>query len=104
MRGISFLNPWLLFGLGAVAIPIIIHLINRRRAFLYPFAAIEFLLRSQRRIAARFHLKQILLLLVRCAAVAALCGALARPILSRIGVTPVATHEPTSLALVVDNS
>jgi len=104
MRGISFLNPWLLAGLGAVAIPIIIHLINRRRAFLYPFAAIDFLLRSQRRIAARFHLKQLLLLLVRCAAVAGLAVALARPLLSRVGVAPVAIHEPTSLVVIVDNS
>ncbi len=104
MKGLSFLNPWLLAGLAAVAVPIIIHLINRRRAFMHRFAAIEFLLHSQRRIAAKFRLKQILLLLLRCAAVAMVCAALARPVLSTLGHTPAGGREPTSLVLILDNS
>jgi hypothetical protein len=104
MRSLSFLNSWLLLGLGTVAIPIVIHLINRRRAYMHRFAAIEFLLRSQRRVAMRFRLRQLLLLLIRCAALVFLCSALAKPVLSSFGVTPTGAHQPTSVVIIVDNS
>ena len=39
----QFLNPALLFGLAAVSVPIIIHLLNRRRFRRVPWAAMRFL-------------------------------------------------------------
>ena len=58
----EFGNAALLAGMALGAIPVIIHLINRQRAKLRHFAAIEFLLLSDKRIARRLKLKQLLVL------------------------------------------
>ena len=39
----SFLNPIMLFGLAAVSVPIIIHLLNRRKFQKVVWAAMKFL-------------------------------------------------------------
>jgi hypothetical protein len=76
-----FLNPWLLLGLSAAAVPIIIHLTGRRRYDPIPWAAMEFLLASHRETARRFKLVQLLLLLCRIMILALLVLAIARPTL-----------------------
>ncbi|MFO0928731.1 MAG: BatA domain-containing protein [Gemmataceae bacterium] len=50
----------------AVSIPVIIHLLNRRRFRIIEWAAIRFLLAAQRKNARRMRLEQLLLLVVRC--------------------------------------
>jgi hypothetical protein len=60
----SFLFPSLLaIGLPLVAVPILIHLINLRRQQRIRWAAMQFLLESQRRNRRWILLKQMLLLL-----------------------------------------
>lgn len=79
-----FSNPGILLGGAAfalVAIPIIIHLINLLRHRRVQWAAMEFLRVSQRKNRAWILLKQLLLLLVRMAAVAAVLLMLAQPVL-----------------------
>ena len=76
---VSFLNPWLLLGLAGAALPVIIHLIGRRNAPTQPFAAFDFLMAVNRRLARREKLRQWLLLLMRTLAVIALVMAVARP-------------------------
>ena len=49
----SFLSPLLLAGVLGAAVPLVIHLIGRRRAPRLRFAAVDFLLRSNRRLARR---------------------------------------------------
>ena len=62
-----FLNPWtFLAGAGLVSLPIIIHLINRIRFRRVKWAAMEFLLKAQKRMRRRKILEQLLLLLMRC--------------------------------------
>jgi hypothetical protein len=56
-------------GGAAVSVPVIIHLINRMRFRRVRWAAMEFLLRSQKRNRRRLIIEQILLLLLRCALV-----------------------------------
>ena len=51
---------------SAVSIPIIIHLLNRRRFRIVEWAAMRFLLTAQRKNARRMRLEQILLLVARC--------------------------------------
>src|SRR4051812_33999531 len=51
---------------SAVSIPVIIHLLNRRRFRVVEWAAMRFLLAAQRKNARRMRLEQFLLLLVRC--------------------------------------
>ncbi len=77
----SFLSPALLVGLLAAAIPPLIHLILRRRAVLVRFSALEFILRSNRKTARRFKMKQIMLMVLRSALLALIAVAVARPIL-----------------------
>ncbi len=50
---------------GAVAIPIVIHLINRRRFKIVPWAAMKFLLQAQKQTRKRMRIEQLLLLLCR---------------------------------------
>ncbi len=51
---------------GAVSIPIIIHLLHRRRFRIVPWAAMRFLLAAQRKNSRRIRLEQLLLLALRC--------------------------------------
>jgi len=78
---VSFLSPALLIGLLAAAIPPLIHLILKRRAVLVRFSALEFILRSNRKTARRFKMKQIMLMVLRSALLALIALAVARPIL-----------------------
>ncbi len=62
-----FLNPWtFIAGALLVSVPIIIHLINRIRFRRVKWAAMEFLLKAQKRMRRRKILEQLLLLLMRC--------------------------------------
>jgi len=71
--------PLLWWGLPFAAAPVIIHLINLLRHRKVPWAAMEFLVASQRKYRTRVLLKQILLLLLRVAAVLGIVLALAQP-------------------------
>ena len=78
----SFLFPTLLtIGLPLVAVPILIHLINLRRQQRVRWAAMQFLMESQRRNRRWIFLKQLLLLLTRMAVVAVLVLMLAHLVL-----------------------
>lgn len=75
----SFLNPLFLLGSGAIAAPIIIHLLNRQRYKKVEWAAMRFVLEAIRRTHRRLRLEELLLLLLRCALILLLVLALARP-------------------------
>ena len=76
----AFDFPTLLWwGLPLVGVPLLIHLINLLRHKRVPFAAVEFLLASQRKYRTRVLLRQWLLLALRTAAVLGLVLALAQP-------------------------
>src|SRR5438270_6195274 len=63
----TFLNPAYLFaGLALISVPIIIHLINRMRFRRVRWAAMEFLLKSQKRNRKRLIIEQLILLALRC--------------------------------------
>lgn len=99
-----FLQPWLLLALLAVAVPIVLHLLQRRRPRRVRFAAIEFILRSQRRTARRFRLRQLLLLLARCAIVTAIVLAMARPQWLSDAPSLASVGPPTATVVVLDDS
>ena len=54
---IGFLAPLMLAGVIAIAVPVAIHLIGRRRARVVEFAALDFLLATKRRTAKRLRLR-----------------------------------------------
>src|ERR687896_548490 len=61
-----FTNPsYLVAGAALVSVPIIIHLINRMRFKRVRWAAMEFLLKAQKRNRRRLIIEQLLLLALR---------------------------------------
>lgn len=63
-----FASPFAAFAAaaGAVSIPILIHLLSRRRYRIVTWAAMRFLLAAQKQSVRRMRLEQILLLATRC--------------------------------------
>jgi hypothetical protein len=62
-----FLHPWYMAaGAALVSAPILIHLINRMRFKRIRWAAMEFLLKSQKRNRRRLIIEQMILLALRC--------------------------------------
>ena len=76
------LQPWVLFGLPLILLPIIIHLINHYRHRTVKWAAMMFLLDAKRMNKGVARLKQILILAMRVFALAALIFAISRPLAS----------------------
>ncbi|HEX5105241.1 MAG TPA: BatA domain-containing protein, partial [Pirellulaceae bacterium] len=75
-------NPWLFVaGAAAVSLPIIIHLLNKRKFKIVDWAAMEFLLDADKKNRRRIRLENLLLLLLRCLAVLLIALLLARPFL-----------------------
>jgi len=101
---LQFAHPAYLWGLLAIALPILVHLFNQRRPRPLSFGAIEFVLRSHRQKARRLRLRQILLLAFRCLLIAAVALALARPSIKPRGVQAAQSSGPQATALVLDAS
>lgn len=101
-----FGSPGMLLWAAGAAIPIVIHLLSRRRFDEVPWAAMDFLMAALRKHARRMRLEQLLLLLVRASILALLGIALANPVWSlwrtppALGVTTGDTH----VVLVIDGS
>ncbi len=89
-------------GLGAVALPILIHLFTRARAKPVRFSSLRFLKQLQNQQIRRVRIRQILLLLLRTLAVLLLVLAFARPTCrSRTGAN---ARARTSAIILLDNS
>lgn len=76
----SFLmNPTMAAGAGAVAGPIVIHILAKRRFRRVRWAAMEFLLDAERQNRRRVRFEQLLLLALRCLAVFLIAFMMMRP-------------------------
>lgn len=82
---LTLLHPLLAWGLLAVAIPVIIHLLLRQKPRPLPWAAMRWLLAAHREASRKWKLTNWLLLFLRCLAVALLALAVARPALPGLG-------------------
>lgn len=96
----GFLAPLFLIAGALVAVPIILHLFQRQESRRIAFPAVRYLLRTEKDHARRIRLRQLLLLLVRVAAVVLLTLVGARLFVQAQG----GAHDPTALAMVIDNS
>jgi len=99
----TFLNPLYLFGLLAAGIPIVIHLLTRRRPKRIPFSSVEFLREVNVAQLRRFRLREFLLLALRTLAIALLALALSKPALKG-AVGPGAGQANSSVVLLIDRS
>lgn len=78
----NFLYPSILWGFGIIAIPIIIHLFNFRKAKQVYFSNVQFLSSVQQSNKSKLQLKHLLALLARVLAIIFLVLAFAQPYLS----------------------
>ncbi len=95
-------NPVAWLGLGTIALPIIVHLLARRRASSVPFPTLRFLPGSSSTSIRRHRFEDLPLLALRCAILAAAAAALAQPWVVRPGGSNPA-GEPAR-AIIVDTS
>jgi hypothetical protein len=99
----GFVTPALLGGAALVALPIVLHLIMRREAQKLRFPALRFVQLRRNLNQHRLRLRHLLLLALRCAIIALLAFALARPTL-RGSDAAGKEDAPVASALVFDNS
>jgi hypothetical protein len=105
VSGISFLNAPLLWGLALATIPILIHLLFRRRFRRVDWAPMRYLKLSIQKNRRRYRVEQLLLLLLRTAIVLAMFFMLSRPVMHAEGLAGwLAGRSRTSQLLVIDDS
>jgi hypothetical protein len=76
----TFLQPYILWALPLILLPVVIHFLNRMRHRPQYWAAMRFLLAATRSSVSNTKLKQFLILLFRVMAVAMLIFFIARPL------------------------
>lgn len=99
----DFINPALLAGTAAAAVPIILHLIMRQKPRRLEFPALRFLTVRKEANTRRLRLRHFLLLLLRIAAVCLVAIALARPSILATGIG-IDQQAPVAAVFVFDTS
>ncbi len=100
----GFLAPlYLLLGAGA-AVPLLVHLMRRRSGLRVPFPAVRYLARAEQEHSRQLRIRNLLLMLLRVAAVVLIAFAAARPVSGALGALFGVGHAPTAVAIVLDNS
>lgn len=97
----TFLNALMLIGLAAIAIPIIIHLLNRSKPRPIEWGAMQFLMSSIHARSRRVKIEDGILLCLRCLALAAVALAMARPFLPSMSAIPWIFILPAILSAVI---
>ncbi|MCE2412531.1 BatA domain-containing protein [Candidatus Poribacteria bacterium] len=99
----GFLQPLALIALPLIALPILIHLINRHRHRTIPWAAMMFLMSAKRMSKGMARLRHFLILLMRVLAVAALIFVVSRP-LSGGWLGSIGMSKPDATLILLDRS
>lgn len=99
----EFVNPLFLFGLAALAIPVIIHLFNFRKFRKVYFTNVKFIEELKMQTQRQSQLKHLLILLMRMLAIAALVLAFSQPYIP-VSKTAPGQEERQAVSIYVDNS
>ena len=99
----QFVNPFFLFALATLAIPILIHLFNFRKYKKVYFTNVHFLQEIQQETKKQSQLRQLLILLARLLAITALVIAFAQPYLPASKQQKKITQQ-RAVSIYVDNS
>ena len=103
-KTMTFLNPIMLFGLAAAAIPILLHLLNLRKLKTVEFSSLRFLRELQRTRMRRIRLRQWILLLLRTLLILCLVLAFSRPALQGSLASLGGTSARSAIVLLIDDS
>lgn len=100
----QFLNPALLLGLVAAAVPLAIHLLNRGRTPPRPFSNLAFLRRLHQSRMRRMRMRQWLVLFLRTLAILLIVCAFARPVYQSGNDGWLGSSPPTAAVVLLDHS
>ncbi len=100
----SFLNPLFLYAAIAAVIPLVLHLMQRRRTVRIRFSTVRFLRLAQRRSSSRIRMENFLLWLLRTLLMLALALAFAIPVIRTQGFGRLMGSARRDVAVVLDVS
>lgn len=99
----TFLNPLVLLGLIAAAIPVILHLLNLRKLKTVDFSTLRFIKELQKTSIRKLKTQQIILLILRTLIIICCVLAFSRPTIQR-SIPALGSHAKTSIIVILDNS
>src|SRR2546429_3309080 len=100
----SFLSPAFFLALGAIVVPILIHLIQRERKRVVMFPSLMFLQRIPYQSVRRRRIRHWFLLAIRVAAIALIVLAFARPFLKQGELAAAAIAGAREVVILLDQS
>src|SRR6059058_2561851 len=100
----AFLSPLVLLGLGALAIPVLVHLIQRERKRVIEFPSLMFVRRIPYQSVRRRRIRHWALLMMRAAAILLIVAAFARPFLRQSAVATAVTGGAREVVVLLDQS
>src|SRR5262245_33846580 len=100
----AFLTPLFLLGLAGLAVPVIIHLIQRERKNVVQFPSLMFLQRIPYQSVQRRRIRNWPLLLLRLTALALIVAAFSRPFFRRQAFAASASGGAREVVILVDKS
>ena len=98
----TFAAPLFLLAVFAAAIPVVLHLVNRRRAKKAPFPTLRFLKLSMQKTRRRKRIQDLLLMVLRAAVLLLVAVGLARPAMTNLGALWGGAR--TAVVIILDNS
>ena len=101
---IRYLNVAMLFGLIGVAVPILIHLLNRYRYREIDWGAMELLRRAMNVRSRRVRIEDLILLILRCLATGLLAYSMARPTVTAEGAKYFGGESRVGVVIALDGS
>ena len=97
------LNPWMLLGLAGIGLPVIAHLLSRRRFDVVDWGAMQFL-NPSRKTRRRLKLEELLLLLLRIGLITLIVLAVTRPIVPSGWFSGYHSAGSRTVVIVIDGS
>jgi hypothetical protein len=99
----DFINPWMLAGLAGVSLPLLVHLLSRKKFDVVNWGAMQFL-KLGKNARRKIRFEELLLMLLRMALIALIAIALARPWLSGTFLSSFASKPACDIAIIIDSS
>src|SRR5215203_3988431 len=100
----GFVTPLVLLGLGALAIPVLIHLVQREKKRVVEFPSLMFLQKIPYQSVRRRRIRDWLLLVMRLAALLMIVTAFARPFFRRDALAAATQQGAREAVILVDTS